>query len=194
MLRGFAAVSVGDVAEAVGVTKPTLYYHFGDKVGLYAAMLIGLMTRVGAHIRRVTRLAATMRERSEALAVGYFRNAEVTMEPMLRGTGQLIGPARAASVWEAYERELLAPPMALMRAGIGTGEIRNGDERILARVLQPARRVLDAFSTPGGDSPAPDSTSAATSREEIARPVTPLFLEGAAPRNQPSESKRARVL
>src|SRR6476661_3672226 len=62
MQRGFAAVSaaisVGDVAEAVGVTKPTLYYHFGDKEGLYAAMLVALMTRVGAHVRRVTLLAA----------------------------------------------------------------------------------------------------------------------------------------
>ncbi len=57
MQRGFAAVSVGDVAEAVGVTKPTLYYHFGDKEGMYAAMLVALMTRVGAHVRRVTLLA-----------------------------------------------------------------------------------------------------------------------------------------
>ncbi len=191
MQRGFAAVSVGDVAEAVGVTKPTLYYHFGDKEGLYAAMLVALMTRVGAHVRRVTLLAAPVRERLEALALGYFRNADATMEPMLRDTEQLIGPERAASVWTAYEQEMLTPLMALMRAGMGTGEIRNGDERILARAFCS---LLDAFSTPGGHSTAPSSASAATSHEEIARAVASLFLDGAAPRSQPSESKRARVL
>jgi AcrR family transcriptional regulator len=144
MQRGFAAVSVGDVAEAVGVTKPTLYYYFCDKEGLYAAMLVALMTRVGAHIRRVTLLAAPVRERLEALALGYFGNADATMEPMLRDTEQLIGSERAASVWAAYEQEMLTPLMALMRAGMETGKIRDGSERILARVLPSARRVLDA--------------------------------------------------
>jgi AcrR family transcriptional regulator len=191
MQRGFAAVSVGDVAEAVGVTKPTLYYHCGDKEGLYAAMLVALMTRVGAHIRRVTLLAAPLRERLEVLALGYFRNADATMEPMLRDTEQLIGPERAASVWAAYEQEMLAPLMALMHAGMATGEIRNGDERILARAFCS---LLDAFSTPGQHSTAPDSARGAASHEEIAQAVTSLFLEGATPRNQPSESKRARVL
>ena len=94
-----------------------------------------------------------MRERLEALALGYFRNADATMEPMLRDTEQLIGPERAASVWTAYEQEMLAPLMALMRAGMGTGEIRNGDERILARAFCS---LLDAFSTPGGHSTAPE--------------------------------------
>jgi TetR/AcrR family transcriptional regulator len=191
MQRGFAAVSVGDVAEAVGVTKPTLYYHFGYKEGLYAAMLVALMTRVGAHIRRVTLLAAPVPERLEALAFGYFGNADATMEPMLRDTEQLIGPERAASVWAAYEQEMLAPMMALMRAGIESSEIRDGDERILARAFCS---LLDAFSTQGGHATAPDSASAAASPEEVARAVTSLFLDGAAPRNQPSESKRARVL
>jgi len=197
MQRGYAAVSVGDVAEAVGVTKPTLYYHYGDKEGLYAAMLVALLIRVGAHIRRVTLLEAPVRERLEALALGYFRNADATMEPMLRDTEQLIGPERAALVWAAYEQEMLTPLMTLMRAGMETGEVRHGDERILTRAFCS---LLDAFSTPGQHATAPDSASApATSHEEVARAevaraVTSLFLDGAAPRNQPSESKRARVL
>jgi AcrR family transcriptional regulator len=186
MQRGYAAVSVGDVAEAVGVTKPTLYYHFGDKEGLYAAMLVALLTRVGAHVRRVTLLEAPLRERLEALALGYFRHADATMEPMLRDTEQLVGPERAASVWAAYEQEMLAPLMALMRAGMETDEIRSGDERTLARAFCS---LLDAFSTPGGHAMASEA-----SHEEVACAVTSLFLDGAAPRNQPPESKRARVL
>jgi TetR/AcrR family transcriptional regulator len=109
MQRGYAAVSVCDLAEAAGVTKPTLYYHFGDKEGLYAAMLVDLLTRVGKHVRRVASLHTPVRERLEALAQGYFRNADATMEPMLRDTEQLIGPARAALVWAHMSRRCSRP-------------------------------------------------------------------------------------
>jgi AcrR family transcriptional regulator len=38
-LRGFEATSVREIVEAAGVTKPTLYYHFGSKDGLAQALL-----------------------------------------------------------------------------------------------------------------------------------------------------------
>lgn len=37
--RGYDAVGVQEVAEAAGVTKPTLYHYFGSKRGLLEALL-----------------------------------------------------------------------------------------------------------------------------------------------------------
>ncbi|MGI8593612.1 MAG: TetR/AcrR family transcriptional regulator [Solirubrobacteraceae bacterium] len=37
--RGFAASRLQDVAERVGLSHPTLLYHFGSKEGLYAAVI-----------------------------------------------------------------------------------------------------------------------------------------------------------
>jgi AcrR family transcriptional regulator len=37
--RGYAAVTMDDVAAAVGVTKPLLYAYFGNKDGLYLACM-----------------------------------------------------------------------------------------------------------------------------------------------------------
>jgi len=37
--QGFDATSVRMIVEAAGVTKPTLYYHFGSKEGLAQALL-----------------------------------------------------------------------------------------------------------------------------------------------------------
>jgi AcrR family transcriptional regulator len=37
--RGYADTSLDDVAEAAGVAKPTIYNHFGDKAGLFAAVV-----------------------------------------------------------------------------------------------------------------------------------------------------------
>jgi AcrR family transcriptional regulator len=41
--RGFAATSVREITAAVGVTVPALYYHFGSKDGLLAALVQGLV-------------------------------------------------------------------------------------------------------------------------------------------------------
>jgi AcrR family transcriptional regulator len=38
-MRGFDAVGVQEIAERSGITKPTLYYYFGSKNGLYEALL-----------------------------------------------------------------------------------------------------------------------------------------------------------
>ena len=37
--RGYDAVSVQEIVEAAGVTKPTLYHYFGSKRGLLAALV-----------------------------------------------------------------------------------------------------------------------------------------------------------
>lgn len=44
--RGYDATSVREIVEAAGVTKPTLYYHFGSKEGLAQALLTVPLTRL----------------------------------------------------------------------------------------------------------------------------------------------------
>ena len=36
--RGFVGASMRDITEASGISKPVIYYHFGSKEGLYAAV------------------------------------------------------------------------------------------------------------------------------------------------------------
>jgi TetR/AcrR family transcriptional regulator len=37
--RGYNAVGVQDIVDSVGITKPTLYYYFGNKQGLLAEVI-----------------------------------------------------------------------------------------------------------------------------------------------------------
>ncbi|MCL2126924.1 MAG: TetR/AcrR family transcriptional regulator [Treponema sp.] len=37
--KGYEGVSVSELAEASGITKPTLYYYFGSKEGVFEAVL-----------------------------------------------------------------------------------------------------------------------------------------------------------
>jgi AcrR family transcriptional regulator len=84
--RGFDAVSVREIVEAAGVTKPALYYHFGSKEGLAAAIMgdllaaaDGVRSRVfarGRDIREVLALYASgmlelAAQRKQELAFGF---------------------------------------------------------------------------------------------------------------------------
>src|SRR3954453_4036425 len=65
--HGYDATSVRTIVEAAGVTKPTLYYHFGSKEGLaqalgarpLSALLNGLHAILAAPADPVERLVRT---------------------------------------------------------------------------------------------------------------------------------------
>jgi AcrR family transcriptional regulator len=60
--HGYDATSVRMIVEAAGVTKPTLYYHFGSKDGLAHALLTVPLAGL------VTTLRAILDERSDPVA------------------------------------------------------------------------------------------------------------------------------
>lgn len=49
--RGFSATSVDEIAEAAGVAKGSVYYNFGSKADLFAAILTQGITRLTAALR-----------------------------------------------------------------------------------------------------------------------------------------------
>lgn len=51
--QGYDATSVRTIVEAAGVTKPTLYYHFGSKEGLAQAVLTVPMRALGATLKEI---------------------------------------------------------------------------------------------------------------------------------------------
>lgn len=51
--RGYDATSVREIVAAAGVTKPTLYYHFGSKEGLAQALLTVPMAALVDRVRSI---------------------------------------------------------------------------------------------------------------------------------------------
>lgn len=60
--RGYADVSVREVANAAGVTTPTLYYYFGSKRGLYSRLVHDLLER------RTSAMRDALEGRGDAIA------------------------------------------------------------------------------------------------------------------------------
>jgi len=51
--KGFAGASTREIVEICGVTKPTLYYHFGSKDNLYRSILKEIFERFNREIARI---------------------------------------------------------------------------------------------------------------------------------------------
>jgi TetR/AcrR family transcriptional regulator len=53
LARGFASVTIRQIAAAAGSSPATIHYHFGDKLGLYRAMLEGAIEPVAEALQRL---------------------------------------------------------------------------------------------------------------------------------------------
>src|ERR1044071_1392135 len=66
--HGFAAVAMQEIADAVGVTKAALYYHFSDKEALFAEAFIAEMERLRASIATELATETSLGRQLEAVA------------------------------------------------------------------------------------------------------------------------------
>jgi AcrR family transcriptional regulator len=138
----FQAVTTRRIAQAAGVSLPTLQYYFGDKEGLYRACAQAIVERY----RHATGAAA-----QAARALSEDRDAETTrvqLKALIRAlTGFLVGSTEAARWAPFVARELRDPGPAfeILYASLW----RPGVEliaRLIARILDrppsdPAARI-----------------------------------------------------
>jgi AcrR family transcriptional regulator len=71
--RGYAATSVGDVCRRAGVAKPALYWHFGSKEGLLAAVIESIGTSWIEELQKSAYLEGEPLQRFERLLEGWRR-------------------------------------------------------------------------------------------------------------------------
>lgn len=69
---GYPNASIGDLAAAVGVSKPTVYYHFGNKAGLFQAVLDRAQDRVFERFQDVVNDGLSWREKLVSLIETIF--------------------------------------------------------------------------------------------------------------------------
>jgi TetR/AcrR family transcriptional regulator len=70
--RGVSGTSLSLVAQAAGISKPTLVYHFGSKEGLRSAVLTELMEHWQAEVPRLMVAAASGGPRLDSLLNAFF--------------------------------------------------------------------------------------------------------------------------
>jgi AcrR family transcriptional regulator len=69
--KGYDATSVREICEAAGITKPTLYYFYGSKEGVYRAIVEGALRRFRTDVILALEGEGSLRDRLVRMAQTY---------------------------------------------------------------------------------------------------------------------------
>jgi AcrR family transcriptional regulator len=131
--RGFAGTSVRDIAEALGVTKAALYYHFPSKEKILDAIVDPVVERIGVIASRACPTDGDVDDREilgelvDAMAGAAASLAPLAADPSIVHHSVKMRGARAH--WERIVVALAgtAPsPLALLRARCALGVVQTG--------------------------------------------------------------------
>lgn len=137
MQDGFRGISMRQIAEAVGVTKAALYYHFRDKEELFVAIVEQYLLAMSSLIDEVVAGAPGAREQ-----VGELVRRILSQPPEQRSIIRLasqeignIGPHNRARFLAMYHDQFVGRITALLAAGMARGELRAIDPNLATWTL-----------------------------------------------------------
>ncbi len=135
--RGYAATSVREIVEMAGVTKPSLYYHFESKEGIYLAILEELLKIADESIAASRVKDGTARERLQAFLLGIFRTFETRKAEVRMMNAVFWGPAQGAPPFdfEIFHEKLKAVIAEFVAEGIAAGDLRPADPQDVTLAL-----------------------------------------------------------
>lgn len=166
---GYNGISMREIAEAVGVSKAGLYYHYRDKEDLFLAILTGALDDLERIVQRARQEPDT-RAQVQLLVRELFAQAPEQRAIMrLADQGMArIDPQLRAQFNQSYERKFIGQVADLVRDGVQRGALRPADPTALAWALLG---MIYPFFTPGGRS--------SERQEELTGLLVGLFLDGA---------------
>lgn len=125
--RGYAGVTLADIAGHAGVSKGTLAYHFGSRAGLLAAVMRRFTRTITVATRRALRQAGTPEAQLAAYVENQFYGVENTRRFYTVSLDFLAAATRdpaLMAVQRDFQQETLALDLELARlageAGAGT--------------------------------------------------------------------------
>ena len=179
--QGYGSTSVRQIVEAVGCTKPVLYYHFGSKEKLFRAAVEAVTARYGQLVDAAMARPGTTRERLKRFIVAYIHDVLAYPQGMRllmtaqhrRGDGQ-----PEIDLMELHRRNG-QKISAMFAEGVAAGEVRGDlDPRAVTLAFIGTVNMRVMLSVHGADRPA----------EDVADEVLTVLFEGIQPRHtEPSE-------
>jgi AcrR family transcriptional regulator len=136
--RGYHNTSIDDIAAALNVTKPTIYYYVANKEQLLLQCILAGLARVVAPFREPRRSDVSAREQLNG-AIHLYAQA-ITSEYggcMVRAEDLGLVPESLAQI-KALKSEIDQGIRRLLRDGIRDGSIETGDVKMTAFALAGA--------------------------------------------------------
>ena len=132
--KGYAATTVREIVEAAGVTKPVLYYYFGNKEGIFLEMMREAMGVFDAMVAAALATPGSASERVHRFLDGVFTLVLEHLDVMRVIDSIYYGPPQGAPAFdfEVIHRRFMETLTSLVREGMEAGEFRAGDAEEVA--------------------------------------------------------------
>ena len=134
--HGYHGLSMREIAEGVGVSKPALYYHFKDKESLFVAVLEHHLEIFSGLVQEASK-APDAPSRLNALLQGFFTASLETRQIIRLSTQEIahIGQREREAFLQRYLNDFLEPLADLFQRAIAEGEIRPLPANLLTRLF-----------------------------------------------------------
>jgi AcrR family transcriptional regulator len=136
---GFVGANIDEVAQLSGVSKQTIYNHFGSKEELFVALVTWMTANAGAAVRPTPLALPDGTDLATYLEEYAIRQLTVVLEPrLLRLRRLVIGevsrfPHLARALWEHGPAQAIADLADLFRRLSDAGLLRAPDARVAAQ-------------------------------------------------------------
>lgn len=169
--RGYHGIAMREIAEAAGLSKPGLYYHFKDKEDLFLAIL-------GQNLDVIARIVAQAQAEPSARAqvrhlMGRLFDLAPTQRAIMRLANQEmvhLSPEAQLAFSQQYQQQFIGVIEAMLQAGVIRGELRSMDASVATWIL--LGMLYPFFNAPqarGSESP-----------EHLIDQLLTVFFDGAA--------------
>jgi AcrR family transcriptional regulator len=126
---GYHAVSMREIAEAVGASKAAIYYHFTDKEALLLAIMEHSLIQLQRIVAQATALPGSIEGQLVAIVDGLLGLDAVQRAAMRLAMVELqhVGETERRSFAQRYEKQFITPIRTLLSNGISAGTVRDLD-------------------------------------------------------------------
>jgi AcrR family transcriptional regulator len=171
--RGLQGASLEDIAREAAVTKPTLYYYFADKSGLFTETVCSVLEQHGGGLRTASRAASSARARLVA-AIAYLIRARCSGPRLLRDGGVTLTIDQLSQTRSAFFRHFFAPLQQILDDGVRAGELRSIDSAFATQALL---NLIDPW-TSGTSRTSREARPGGRTAEQLAGDIVDLVVDG----------------
>lgn len=172
MQRGYNAIALRDIADALGIKQASLYYHFpGGKEELYVAVAERVFANHYAGVQDALK-GETLEEQLHAVAHWFSGQRQMSLLGMIHADLPALQPAHTGVVQTAALRGIFLPLSQAFAAAMTRGEIEKQNPHMLAGAFLS---LLDGLAIAQMMGNAPD-------REQVAGHLIDIMLNGIRPR------------
>ena len=170
--NGYAATSIEDIANRLGVSKPTIYYHAGGKQALLGASFGLALDAYSAAVDEGAAAGQTGRDRLYAVVHQYVEITTTIHGRCLHRVPDVELTPDVRDRLRAVKRKVDARIRDLLREGVRDGSLRTADIRMSTFAISGAMNSIAQWYSPDGK----------LEPGEIAERLWDAFAEGVRPR------------